>query len=89
MPCYRLPGGGFMCFRDKRAPKPCRVCGGYSEYLCDGHLGGGHTCDAPLCEVHAHQVGRDRHLCPECLQRHRAETPQRDLPLFTLAEGPR
>jgi len=39
-----------------------------SAFLCDWPVDGS-TCDAPLCEEHAHQVGADRHYCP----RHRAE----------------
>jgi hypothetical protein len=43
-----------------------------SGYLCDHELEGGKTCDAPLCDDHAHEVGKDRHYCP----RH-AREPQR------------
>ncbi len=50
--------------RDGRAAKCC----GISTLLCDWPVDGG-TCDAPLCEEHAHQVATDRHYCP----RHRAE----------------
>jgi hypothetical protein len=58
-----------------------------SAYLCDGlppplrpgdHHGTG-TCDAPLCEAHARQVGKNRHLCPACHLSQRNAEPQRSL----------
>lgn len=82
MPFYRINGmtvhlklSGKLA---KNPPAPCcaRVeisgrtqrCMGISSLLCDWPVDGG-TCDAPLCEEHAHQVAADRHFCP----RHRAE----------------
>jgi hypothetical protein len=67
MPWYRMNGtmvhlnfGG----RQKRAPQACIApieldgkqvrCLGISTVLCDWPVDGG-TCDAPLCEQHAHQ----------------------------------
>ncbi|MDP3887058.1 hypothetical protein [Hydrogenophaga sp.] len=49
-------------------------CMAPSAYLCDGpptpHRQGDYqdsgTCDAPLCEAHARQIGPNRHLCPAC-----------------------
>lgn len=41
---------------------PCR-CGYVSEFLCDHPMGKGKTCDLPLCEEHAHQIGEELHLC--------------------------
>jgi len=83
MPCNRLPGGGIACSRDRRSPPPCHVCGDYPGYQCDGHVGGGRTCDRHLCERHAHEVAPDRHYCPDCLQASQAAQQQRSLPLFT------
>ena len=56
-------------------------CMAPSAYLCDGANSANRsgTCDAPLCEVHAREVGKNRHLCPTCLQSHRDADPQRGL----------
>jgi hypothetical protein len=55
------------------APKPCAAsieldgkrqrCCAMAGKLCDFAVEGG-TCDAPLCDEHAHEVGPDRHYCP-------------------------
>jgi hypothetical protein len=78
MPFYRI-GGSMVHLKlsgkaAKNPPAPCcapielegkRVrCMGISQYLCDWPVDGGKTCDAPLCEEHATQIGPDRHLCP-------------------------
>ena len=77
MPFYRLKTG-IVHMRGTRLPAPCTArvlidgkqapCMAPSAYLCDGtdntHRSG--TCDAPLCEAHAHQIGPNRHLCPAC-----------------------
>lgn len=39
----------------------CAYC---ADYLCDWPMGKGKTCDAPLCEDHASEIGVDLHLCP-------------------------
>lgn len=50
-----------------------------SSFACDAPVGGeGHTCDMPLCDDHAHQVGPNRHLCPK----HRDEQVQQQPELF-------
>lgn len=41
----------------------CSCCQWLSKYQCDWRVGTG-TCDAHLCETHAHQVGENKHLCP-------------------------
>ena len=77
MPTYRTPHG-FMHIKMTNtkkhpAPAPCcaRIqiegrnvrCMAMSTKLCDFKLDDGRTCDAPLCDEHAHDMGKDRHLC--------------------------
>ena len=53
----------------KRKTKPCFVagCGGRGDFLCDGPLSNGKTCDRPICpDRHRHNVGPDKDLCLEC-----------------------
>lgn len=76
MPFYRMPDGApvhvKLSGRKTRAPAPCAAkrpdgtkCGWMSGYLCDWPVNeAGDTCDAPLCEAHAHVIGEDRHCCP-------------------------
>lgn len=40
----------------------CVVCGEISLYACDWKVDGG-TCDAPMCEEHRHNIGKDKDLC--------------------------
>lgn len=74
----------------KKPPAPCvaqiwvskvsqRRCAGLSAYLCDWTNTDGKTCDAPLCNAHAHQIGKNRHLCPMHYARHLQQNPQPDL----------
>lgn len=78
MPWYRMDDGkgatylvhmrgtnlpGACVAHDHELGKRCLRMGGF---LCDGHAGGGKTCDAALCKTHAKEVGEDRHLCPVC-----------------------
>ncbi|TAL65740.1 MAG: hypothetical protein EPN79_11200 [Burkholderiaceae bacterium] len=50
------------------------ACAYPSEFQCDGpppperqgDYNDTGTCDRSLCERHAAQVGRNRHLCPSC-----------------------
>lgn len=78
MPTYRTPTGWMHLKMAKgKAPAPCAArvslggtsttfrCCAISSFLCDYVGFSGQTCDAPLCEQHAHQTGPDRHLCPE------------------------
>lgn len=92
MPFYRLKTG-IVHVKGTRLPAPCCVrfswpisgkeqgCMAPSAYLCDGANSANRsgTCDAPLCEVHAREVGKNRHLCPTCLQSHRDADSQRGL----------
>lgn len=72
---------GVICIRGpKPRPRKCGFCGrlGVAELLCDAELervryprkDGSTTCDAPICDRCAVQIGPDRHLCP----RHREQT---------------
>lgn len=78
MPFYRF-GTGFAHIRlsgkaRKNPPAACAApfelngkvvrCCAMSSYLCDFELANGKTCDAPICDEHARQIGPDRHLCP-------------------------
>lgn len=80
MPWYRIDDGkggwtvvhvrgtsmpGACVARDVELGERCLRMG---EYLCDGQIGGGRTCDDALCENHATEIGPDRHLCPACLE---------------------
>lgn len=65
----RLPDGSVAHVRmsGSRSTKPpdCRWCFSVHTFLCDHPLAGGGTCDAPMCSLHAKEVGVDRHLCPD------------------------
>ena len=92
MPFYRLKTG-IVHVKGTRLPAPCCVrffwpttgkeqaCMAPSAYLCDGanEANRSGTCDAPLCELHARQIGPNRHLCPACLQSRSDSDPQRGL----------
>lgn len=81
MPWYRI-NGMVVHIRGAKLPKPCdgriwlygkeALCLAFSDFLCDFPAGGGGTCDRALCEAHAHQVGKNRHYCPE----HQRDTDQ-------------
>lgn len=55
---------GFACGGSIRASY-C-ACGHNAPFLCDWKVKGKRsgTCDLPICEKHALQVGPDKHLCP-------------------------
>ncbi len=90
MPFYRFPMG-MVHLRGTKLPPSCgarvlidgreQVCMAISAFLCDGPNSANRsgTCDAPLCEIHARQIGPNRHLCPACLLAHRDADPQRGL----------
>lgn len=79
MPFYRLKMG-IVHLKGTKLPPPCaakvgigdqqHLCLAVSEFLCDGPVGRGRTCDRGLCAAHAHPVGTNRHYCPECCQIH-------------------
>jgi hypothetical protein len=71
MPCevVKLGDGtaAIVCTRGERSKTPCRWCSRVHTKLCDYPLGGikkGKSCDAPICDQHAREIGPDRHLCP-------------------------
>ena len=90
MPVYRL-ALGMVHMRGTRLPAPCAAhillngqdvpCLAMSAYLCDGldASNRSHTCDAPLCEAHARQIGPNKHLCPTCHQSQLDAQHQRSL----------
>lgn len=41
----------------------CHRCSGVGDFLCDYPVGEGKTCDAPMCDSHAHEIGPELHYC--------------------------
>jgi hypothetical protein len=69
-----LPGGvvAFVRFAGKRPErKKCSWCDKWSTKLCDYRLSPAaqvthvRTCDQPMCDDHATNVGPNRDLCPD------------------------
>lgn len=98
MPFYRT-SMGFIHMRGTKLPKPCAAsiliaagkhtrCCAISAYLCDGASAAevGKTCDMPLCEAHAREIDRNRHLCPACHLQHTQNDPQKGLFTELLAQ---
>lgn len=44
--------------------KACSECGIIADNLCDFPIGNNKTCDALLCDMHAHPIAENKHLCP-------------------------
>lgn len=76
MPFYRI-NGHTVHMRGTKLPPAClervgfhsqaaewSVCGVMTGFQCDWPVGES-TCDRHLCEAHAHQVGKNRHYCPD------------------------
>ncbi len=71
MACERIPSGGsaiIICSRGRRSRSPCGVpgCGKPHTRLCDHPVtrkGRAGTCDAKLCDGHAHHYEPDTDLC--------------------------
>lgn len=59
------PGGkaAFICGAGIKPGEDVCVCGRLSGFLCDWPVGGGKTCDLPLCSDCARVIGEDRHAC--------------------------
>lgn len=51
-------GPTIMCGERDKSFAACVGCGCLAEYLCDYPMGGGKTCDAPLCLDHAMKPGQ-------------------------------
>ncbi len=66
MPCYleRTKDGGRMFLCGDLGPHCAAGCGASTDFLCDYPVGEGKTCDAPLCDSHAHEVAPNVHYCP-------------------------
>lgn len=64
MPCHTIKVDGTVAIicTSRGRQKRC-ACGRPARYLCDWKLGGGKTCDRPICAVHAEEVAKDKHLC--------------------------
>lgn len=72
MPCtpFRLPDGtrGIICTRSRRrATPPCAIAGCTSTtgFQCDYPVSARKTCDRHLCAIHAFELAREVHYCPE------------------------
>lgn len=70
MPCEKVKFDdgtvAIVCTRGQRRVF-CRWCARPRTKLCDYPLRGakkGKTCDAPLCDAHAREVGPNQHYCP-------------------------
>jgi hypothetical protein len=66
MPCYTIYDKarrpvGHLC---GELGEHCRECFDVADSLCDFPVGNGKTCDRPLCEHCASEVGPDLHYCP-------------------------
>lgn len=95
MPWYRINGMTvhLNLGRRKTPPPQCHapgekdICRGIGAYTCDWDLGHGLECGMPLCEEHAHQVGRDKHYCPKHLAMAREVGDEKPGPQASLFEG--
>ena len=63
----KLPGdvNAIVCTSGRPRWKYCTACDQVATLLCDWKIGGGKTCDLPICAVHAEEVAEDKHLCPK------------------------
>jgi hypothetical protein len=62
----KLPDGTVAILCGMRGRKKFCACGRVADLLCDWKVKDkkNGTCDAPICKLHAKQVGPDKHLCP-------------------------
>jgi len=68
----KLPDGGVALVRMAgKRPANCRWCSSLHTKLCDFVVSSPQvvthkkTCDAPMCDAHAKNVGPDKDYCPE------------------------
>jgi hypothetical protein len=40
------------------------LCGYGAKFECDWHLSSDRNCGKPICDKHAKEVGKNKHLCP-------------------------
>lgn len=82
MPRYCNPlkvNGQPVIICGKKRIKACVKCGTIAPLLCDYPVVKGVTCDVPICEACALEIGPDRHLCPAHAERYAG--PQQKLSL--------
>ena len=60
----KASSGGVKYFIRGDLGPHCAHCAGVGDYLCDYPVGENKTCDAPLCETHAKEIGENLHYCP-------------------------
>lgn len=80
----RFEGPVFICGKIK--PEPVCRCGHSADFLCDQPVGGGKTCDLPLCWCCRTVIGEDYDLCPVHAATWSARAPAVQQELF---KGPR
>lgn len=54
-----------ICSRGRQERKKCAFCGRTANYYCDYPVGGGETCDKPLCKKCRELVGEELDYCPK------------------------
>jgi hypothetical protein len=62
---------GISCGRSKY--NRCYICGKPATKLCDYPISDTETCDKPMCQEHAHNIGKDNDVCNEHYNRYGIE----------------
>ena len=62
--CYSKTGQKFFLCGELGPHCSDHRCGDVGTLLCDFPVGNGKTCDKPICESHATEIGPDTHYCP-------------------------
>jgi hypothetical protein len=70
MPVVKIDGPNgpitaFVCGGRRNQFKPCATCSHLATKLCDFPTGNGKTCDAPICDGCATEVGMGIDYCPK------------------------
>lgn len=64
MVCRTINTGGITAIVCTRGARPIRCkCGARGDKLCDWPIGDGKTCDKPMCDRHATNVGKNLDYC--------------------------